>query len=295
MFNVIQFLKDFNIQFDLNSKNASKGFVNIKCVFCEDNSDHLGISLTLPAVKCWKCGKHSLYATIQKLAPFENTEQIIKQYNTNLVITNKINKKLNYNNTEIKLPGSKLPGSKLEKCHKLYLQKRGFDPDYLEEKYKLQGTLYDSKYPYRIIIPIFQNNKLITYQTRGIAKDTKYINCLPSKEIIPIKETLYNLDNCNEYFIIVTEGVAKVWRLGDNSVCTYGKNFSLKQIQLLERYKKVFIYFDPDSAGIEGANQLNNVLDSLGIETYIIDNSIPPDNLNEDQVKEVWQNIYKFI
>lgn len=290
MFNAIQFLKDFNIQFDLNSKNASKGFVNIKCVFCEDTSDHLGISLTLPAVKCWKCGKHSLYDTIQKLLPFENPKQIIKQYDTNLIINNKLDKKLNYNNTEIKLPGSKL-----EKCHKLYLQKRGFDPDYIEEKYKLQGTLYDSKYPYRIIIPIYFNSKLVTYQTRGITKDTKYINCLPNKEIIPIKETLYNLDNCKEDFIVVTEGVFKVMKLGDNSCCTYGKNFSNIQIKLLSKYKKVFVYFDPDSAGKDGAEKLNSVLDSLGIETYIIDNSIPPDNLNEDQVKEVWQNIYKFV
>jgi len=290
VFNTTQFLKDFNIPFDPNSKNASKGFINIKCVFCEDHSDHLGISTTLPAVKCWKCGKHSLYDTIQKLLPFENPKQILKEYDTNFIIHDKIEKKLNYNNTEIKLPGSKL-----EKCHKLYLQKREFNSDYIEEKYKLQGTLYDSKFPYSIIIPIYFNNKLVTYQTRGIAKDTKYINCLPENEIIPIKNTLYNIDNCKEDYIIVTEGVFKVMKLGDNSCATFGKNFTNMQIKLLSKYQKIFIYFDPDEAGKDGAEKLHSILDSIGKEVYIIDNDIPPDNLNSNQVKEVWQNIYKFV
>lgn len=290
MFNTIQFLKDFNIPFDLNSKNASKGFINIKCVFCEDKSDHLGISTTLPAVKCWKCGKHSLYDTIQKLLPFENPKQILKEYDTDIIINNRIEKKLNYNNTTIKLPGNKL-----EKCHKIYLKKRGFNPDYIEEKYKLQGTLYDSKFPYRIIIPIIYNEKIVTYQTRGIKKEDRYINCFPEKEIIPIKNILYNIDNCRKNFIIVTEGVVKVWKLGDNSCATFGKNFSKIQIKLLSKYQKIFIYFDPDSAGKDGAKQLYNILDSIGKEVFIIENDIPPDNLDQNQVKEVWQNIYKFV
>ena len=286
MFDIIQFYKDYNIQYSTNSKNTQKGWINARCPFCEDHSDHLGYNIEKEYFYCWMCRWHSLYSTIQKLAPAENPKEIIKQYNTDNIIEEKINKKLNYNNDKIIIPGEKL-----QPAHKLYLKKRGLNPEYIEEKYKLKGTLHDKDYAYRIIIPIYENNKIVSYQTRGISKNEKYINCKPELEIKPIKDTLYNIDNCKKDYIIVTEGVFKVFKLGNNSCATYGKNVSNKQIQLLTKYKKVFIAFDPDDAGIEGTEKLSNILSNLGVETYNIICDKPPDNFTRNEVKTFWSKI----
>jgi DNA primase len=287
MFNVIKYYRDYNITISENSKNTQKGWINTTCPFCQDSSDHLGYNLEKGYFSCWICGYHYIDQVIQKLTPYKNSSTLIKEYDTNTMLTTKIKKKINHVNISVKLPGSKL-----EYCHKKYLEKRGLDPIYIEEKYKLQGTLYNSKYPYRLIIPVYYNNKIVTYQTRGIIEKERYINCEPEKEIIPIKDCLYNIDNCTNNFIVVTEGIFKVFKLGDNSCATFGKNFTNKQIQLLQKYKRIYIYFDNDLAGILGAKKLSSLLDSIGKEVYIISKDIAPDNLSFNQVALFWDKLY---
>lgn len=286
MFNILDFLNDYNIPIP-EGKNSSVGRINIQCPFpfCDDTSDHLGYNKEKEYFNCWKCGYHSLYDTIKELVPNENPYNIIKKYNTLYQVEEKIKKKIN--NTNIKLPGSKL-----EYCHKKYLRSRGLDPDFIENKYKLKGTLYSSEYPYRIIIPVYYNNRLVTYQTRGIKENTRYINCNPELEIIPIKDCLYNLDNCKSNYVVVTEGCFKVFKLGDNSCGTFGKNITNKQIQLLLKYKKIFIYFDNDEAGKIGADKLSNILDSLEKKVYVINNKINPDDLTLNQVSLFWDKLF---
>lgn len=281
----MDFLNDYNISYKTEGKNCSEGFINICCPFCSDLGYHLGYNIEKQYFSCWKCNYHSLYDTLKELTN-ENSYNIIKKYDTLYQTEEKTKKKIN--NTNIKVPGSKL-----EYCHKKYLQSRGFDPDYIEQKYKLKGTLYNSKYPYRLIIPVIYNKQTVTYQTRGLKEENKYINCSPEEEIIPIKDCLYNLDNCKRDYIVITEGVMKVLKLGDNSCATFGKNVTFKQIQLLLKYKKIFIYFDPDEAGIIGANNLSSLLESLNKEVYIINNVLPPDKLTSNQVNLFWDKLYQ--
>lgn len=288
MFDMQQYLKDNNISFQTEGKNCSIGFLNTTCLWCSDHSNHLGLHESKGYGSCWLCGHKSLYEIISKITPFENPQKIIQQYSTNIIIENKIEEKINYNNTSIKLPGDKL-----SLCHKNYLKSRHFDPEYLEQKYKLKGTLHHKDYPYRIIIPIYFNDQLVTYQTRNIKGKSYYINCNPEKEIIPIKECIYNLENCNQNYIIVTEGVFKVFRLGDNSCCLFGKNFTSKQILPLLRYDKIFIYYDPDAQ--KEAKKLCNIFDSLGKEVFNINNNKAPDDLNEKEVKEFWRDIFNVL
>jgi len=288
MFDFKKYLIDFNIPIPDISKNTGSGWINIKCPFCDDAENHLGFNLTENYFTCWKCGHKSIYDIIQKLTPQENTKSIINKYETNQINIDKIKKKINIDKII-------LPGNKLQFCHKKYLFSRGLDPDYIEEKYKLQGTLYNAKYPYKLIIPVIENSKIVTYQTRGLLKKERYINCEPEKEIKPIKDCLYNIDNCNNNYVIVTEGVFKVLKLGNNVCATFGKNFTHKQIQILQRFKKIFIYFDPDQAGIDGAKKLSSLLDCLGIDTFIINNKYAADDLSENQIKLFWDNFFTIL
>ena len=292
MFNTIKFLNDYNIPYQTQGKNSGGDFINITCPFCEDKSFHLGVHINKGFGNCWRCNWHSIESVINKLLPYEDSKNILKKYDTNVKYYDEIHKKLNKNNTKIKLPGYKLTN-----FHKNYLKRRGFDPDYLEKKYNIKGTLHIGNYRYRLIIPIYQNNELVTYQTRAINEnETRYINCDPENEIIPIKECLYNIDQCNNDYVIVTEGCFKVFKLGDNSCACLGKNYSQKQLQLLvDKFKIVFIFFDPDIYGQEKAKKICNELNNLGVECYNIDHDKPPDNLNNKEVEIVLKEIQNFV
>lgn len=289
-FNTIKFLNDYNISYRTKGKNTSIDFVNINCIFCQDFGGHLGIHKTKGYTTCFKCGYHSLESVIKLLVPYENPKEIIKRYNTDYIYETKIHKKLN----KVKFV---LPGESLKPIHKNYLRKRRFNPDYLEKKYNLKGTVFYGKYRYRLIIPIYFQDEIVTFQTRSLNDNVKpkYIACDPLMELKKIKETVYNLNNCKNNYIVITEGVMKVFRLGDNSCCTFGKNFSIEQVSLLKNYEHIFIYFDPDSAGKDGAKKLSGIFSAIKKEVYIIENDKAPDNLTEEEVKEFWKEVYEII
>ena len=39
--------------------NTSPGWISIRCPFCNDHSNHLGVHLETGKVHCWKCKGHS--------------------------------------------------------------------------------------------------------------------------------------------------------------------------------------------------------------------------------------------
>lgn len=91
-----------------------------------------------------------------------------------------------------------------------------------------------------------------------------------AESIIPAKEILYNLDNCNEKYIIIVEGVFDVFRLGDNSASTFGMEYSHKQISILaENYETVIIMFDNEKQAQKQARKLGAELSMLGVDVRI--------------------------
>jgi hypothetical protein len=290
MFNTKLFLDNYNIPYRTKGANCSPNFININCFLCNDTNFHLGISIDKPIATCWRCGHVSFYDLVNKLLPNENYKNILEQFSSSYVIKEKVLEKLNKKSSLI------LSGDALKPIHRQYLIKRGYDPDYLIEKYKIKGTLMDDEYPYRLIIPVFYNNQLVSFQTRTIRNDEpKYLNCKPEKEIKSIKECLYNIDNCKENWILVNEGCFKTFKFGENSVSTFSKNFTKKQILPLLNYDKIFIGYDPDTSGINGAIKLTNILDSLGKEVYNLSLDIPIDEMNFTEIEKLKQYIYKYI
>jgi 5S rRNA maturation endonuclease (ribonuclease M5) len=295
MFDFLRFVQDYNIPHRTKGENTQEGWVNICCTNndCNDPDFHLGYDLKKNYLSCWKCGKKYLEDIIESLLPYENSKDIIKKYTTEYQTYIKTHKKLN----KTKVNKIKLPGNELKPIHTNYLQKRGYNVVTLVDRYKIKGTLDIGKYPYRIIIPIYYNNELVTYQTRTIRKSdkSKYINCDPENEIIPIKETLYNYGQCRGNYVIVTEGVMKVWKLQKNVVATFGKNFTNKQIELLLKFEYVFMFFDPDEAGKKGAKKLTNILNNLGKKVFNIEHEKAPDELNQQEVGEIYEGIESII
>lgn len=280
--NLTQFCHDFGVPF--TDKRA--GWVNIHCPFCSGSRDfHLGYSLQDDYFTCWRCGwkpKEKVIAALASVSQAESKKLINRYGGISKSFKNKRSAII-----EIKRKGLKHPSrtAELTNAHKRYLKSRGFDPEYIVERYKIQGTgpassLDGLDMKWRLIIPIFFKGREVSWQSRSIRdarnkkqQKLKYITCGKERERIFHKELLYNYDNAKKQdWCVVCEGILDVWRLGTPAVATFGTKYKMKQVRLLKKFKIVFIAFDPDPAGQENAKKLKAQLEWAGVKVHIIEN-----------------------
>ena len=150
----------------------------------------------------------------------------------------------------------------------------GFSVDTLNY-FEVSGGFVDSFGIQRDIIPIRNAaGTLVAYSLRditgnSIAEDSKYI----LTEGFVKDSVLYNLNNARRYCVdlplIIVEGFKSVWKLYEygiyNVVAVMGSCVTEGQVDLLKAYalKGIVILFDPDSAGLEGAEYSMKLLNGL--------------------------------
>jgi len=267
--NIYDFFDNYGIEYFTSGKNVSKGWVNIQCPFCSDQSNHLGVRLTDKRVSCWNCGDHELYTLIKKITGESPTE--IKNIKKQLATEYASVSPLIYANTKRTSQWVSLPQASpfFPKLHLDYLKKRGFRlPNKLIKKYNLQAVYTFGKYKYRIIIPIYLNKKIVSFTSRDVSdqQDPPYKNASPEEVTINVKRTIYNIDRVKEHGdIIITEGPIDVWKLGDGAICFFGVKFTVDQISLLieKRIDTCFLLLDRDEPGINLQKLLIRILSPL--------------------------------
>lgn len=265
--------RDYNIMVSgQDSENASPEFLQTKCVFCNDSLDHLGWHLSGEFVNCWKCGGHSTEYALQKLLNLTRAQvnELVEKYkgSGSMAVRDMLNKRKTARAKTIELPGHSL-----EKQHIRYLVQRGFVPEYLEQKYKLKGTGIAGEWKYRIIIPIYFNGKLVSFQGRDIRNKPRlrYKSLEVEKSVVHYKHTLYNIDNCVGDTVVVLEGPTDVWRWGDGGVATYSTAVTEWQIRLLSKYRRVLFVFDSEPEAQRLALKAAGKLACMGISAEVID------------------------
>ena len=293
-FNFEKLLSDFGINCKFYGKNTTTGWINIKCVnpSCFDNSNHLGFNLEKSYFFCWKCGYHTMYEIISWLLPEENTNKIIDKYSGDYHFDFVRRFRDDESEDTKSVKKIELPDNGLYSLCRKYLLNRGFDPDYIKHKYSVTGCRYGD-YKNRLIIPVYYRGNIVSYQGRSILENAKirYKNCKKENEIINSKKLLYNIDNCKDSWIIVTEGVFKVWRLGINACATFGKNYTNEQVMLLNNYDTVFVFFDPDEPGQDYAKKICAELEINGKNVYNILGDEAPDNMSAGDVKKFYDEV----
>lgn len=263
---VKQTLERYNIVVQSSGKNVSAGWVGVNCPFCGDTGYHGGFNIKSPLwYNCWKCGHHKATEAFSLLAniPISEAKKILTERSFS-------EEKETDEKETIKLPFEFPLGCEaMTERHKKYLISRKYDPKYLEAKYSLLGTGPLSIYQFRIIIPIFFNREIVSYQARDITGKSKarYKACPKEREIIHHKNILYNIDNAKKKKIIIFEGVTSVWRWGDNTVATFGIQWTTRQAAHLLSYKTVIIFFDQDDRAREQSEKLANFLSTFGVRT----------------------------
>ena len=155
-------------------------------------------------------------------------------------------------------PGTTTPLHELPADHPAcqYLQSRGFDPQMLSRRLGLTYCTVADHYARlaqdRIIIPVTMNGNVQGWQGRFVGEPTsKWVPKYYTMPSLKKSELLYNFDIASQYsYVVITEGVTDVWRVGPTSVALFGKTLSATQQTLITstwRQGTVYVMLDSDA------------------------------------------------
>ena len=296
---IVKLYEDFNIPIaPTNHKHCTEGWVNTICPFCTGNPGyHLGYNIKEGFFRCWRCGYKDFYETLEQLTGLKGTElrRLLRQYKGSIsdIETEPKTEKLSFS-----FPSNT---TKLTELHKEYLILRGFDPNKLEKEWNLLGTghvsfLDEKDYKHRIIIPIYWNGKIVSFQSRIIANiEPKYKACPKNREIIHHKHILYGKQRYwNDKRSICVEGVFDVWRFGYKSFATFGIGYTKQQVcQIAKHFKEVVIVYDCEDQAQEQAKKLKKDLALFGVKTYIENVLDDPASMSQAEADEFVRSILR--
>ena len=311
MLDIIKLYHYYKINYrDRGHKHCRSGWVQVKCPFCTGNPGyHLGYCID-PASKfagsfvCWRCGGKNIKKVLQILLKIPKSEikETVSMYQLSGYSGPRVHHKINIKKGRFKYPTQT---DKMNEFHREYLSKRGFDPEYLEREWELLGTGPLSTISYRIgrenkvlsfsnriLIPIKNKNKIVTYQGRHISKKAKikYLACPEAIELTNIKQLTYGKSN-GEICALV-EGATDVWRLGFGSETVFGIKFTSAQINRLRSYKKIFLIFDPEDQAQKQAKKAQASLNFRGVKTELVDwLDTDPGDMKQDDANHLMRNL----
>lgn len=272
---------------------------------------------------CYRCGERgSIVRLIMKVAAcaFENAIRILKgkiqDGDLNFMIFKLhdreddivLDHEEEISAREIELPYSYEP---INKPHP-YLTKRGVPWEIAKALgWGISKTGYTAD---RLIVPTFQENRLVFWQARDILDelhehwgDKKFYRKVLNPKGVSARHVLYNYDNAKEYStIIITEGFMDATKVGLNAVSTNGTNVHARQVELLRETKAetVILLWDIDSymgkkdkktgkMGVPPAIKAGRILrDFFRVKHAILpDNKDPGDyDLGSEELKKIIEN-----
>lgn len=281
-FDAVRFCTDYGIDFWTEGKNVSPGWVAVTCPFCGDSSNHGAFNPVGGYFNCWKCGGHTLYNAVKEITGEQKIVPILEKYGWIEFRKNLVEKTDGNENFVV-------PGGPLKEPHKKYLLVRGFDPDYIEKKYKVKGTLNHETHPYRIITPVFWEGKAVSFLGRDFTnKQTlRHKDCAIAESKIYHKKLLYGMEFCKKNRVIVVEGAYDKWRVGDNSCATLGTGWTSEQLLLLAKsFTEFFILYDHGEISQKKARALALALNDLGLYAEVVQTEYEePDAIPDSEIK----------
>lgn len=271
MIDIEGFLDDRGIDYRTGGKNVAGNDINICCPFCGEDRFHLGIHKRKGILNCWSCGFEdmerwpSLADLISEIDGIPIYEAI--RIARDLLDDEEYVERKPEKPAEVKLPeecesfiNSENP---IAKWAFNYLVGRGFGADEILE-YNLKFCSWGD-YGYRIIVPIYFRNRLVSYLGRDFSgkQDLRYRNCPAGEFILANKELLYGYDTLDERAagkLYVVEGCTDRWRLGNDSVAILTNRVSKHQLALLAGLSLNNVVLSMDSGsyakGLDAAEQL---------------------------------------
>lgn len=295
---IVGLFNDYGIQYASETdRHYREGWVNTVCPFCEGNpGHHLGYNLEEDYFHCWRCGGHQTEYTIAALLGCTQHEAKTILENYEYVVRRPIVRKTT-KGKPYSLPTNSGP---LEIQHKRYLERRGFDPDFLERKWGLLGTgpisfLDGVSYKHSIIAQVVWDRRCVSFISRSISGKSdamRYKTCMRERELIHHKDVLYGNQEAWRGVGICVEGVTDVWRLGDVAFATFGITYTRKQVKVIaQHFDRVAILYDPDPQASRQAKRLVAELRFRGVDAWRETLPTDPASIAQDEAEYIVKKI----
>jgi hypothetical protein len=263
--------------------------IAIKCINCDDQKYHLGVSFKLKAFNCFRCGFKGHLNKLTKLLFNITLDSVVTDSNKlNIKTIKQIEKK------PVLLPEdfialSKNLNSYYNKYHE-YLFNRRVSLMQIDF-YNLGISL--SKYKGYIYIPIYDiNGNQVYWTTRSINKNAELKSILPKvQDGYYIKsDCLFNIHNAVNYDdIYITEGAFDAISIGRNGIAIMGKYLSDNQLKILSQcqFKRYTIALDNNAK-----KEMYDIADKLRLYSENVYITKYPDNRD---INKLWQDdeLYK--
>lgn len=143
----------------------------------------------------------------------------------------------------------------------------------------------------RVILPVYQNDELVSMQMRAINswQKPKYINPKSAMQNV----LFYARDKAGQTCTVITEDILSAIKIGrvHHATSILGTNLSdAKASKLAEDNLKVYIWLDGDKAGIQGAKQARKQLNLLGVQTINIQTEKDPKEYSLEDIRRIIHN-----
>lgn len=267
--------------------HARQGWVQFDCPFCAGmgaHKYHMGYNIAFGYVNCWRCGRHNITDTLVEVLGIEAKaiHKLLKDVD--------LDKSL----VKVKHRGKlvvPLCVGRLERPHRRYLKRRGFDPKHLVKLWDIGGIGLRGMghgLAWRLYIPITLYGEVVSFTTRSISDKVKkkYRAATEDEEALSSHELLYGADYCRGT-ALVFEGPPDVWRVGPGAVCTFGTQWNLMQVLKLAAFPRRVICYDNEVVAQKRARDLANLLAHQPGETFLMTLSRKGRDINDEELKKI--------
>jgi DNA primase len=298
-FDIEAYLQSKFVTYDTDGKNVKSGWFGTRCLWCDDHSNHLGINPDTMGINCFRCPTSgTVLKLIMKLehCSLDHAYIVVKEFSSMsrpLPLAESLDiGRLSDTQSKIFKPSDAI--EEMLAPHKRFLIGRRFNPIELSEKYDLHCFGIGGRYQYRLFIPIYYDRRLVSFSTRDVSGKASipYVHLSKAQSVIYPKETLYNIDNCEDTAVVV-EGATDVWRMGDGFIATFGIVYTPLQLQMLRRFKRIFVMFDAEEQAQIMARQLAFDISAFVGDVELLGLEVgDPCDLGDDDVKHIRKMVF---
>lgn len=283
--NLQQILSDLRVDYqEAGHRHVRPGWIGLDCPSCSPNSHRylLGINLEQGYANCWQCGPKRIVEVLVELTGRRVGEVL------------DLLKGVGWEKVRKERPAGslKLPFfiTSMEEPHRRYLERRGLDPDLVARLWGVKAMSINGRYPWRLFIPIVQNDLLVSWTTRAIGDRIakRYDNAPADCERVPAKHVLYG-DDYARHSVVVVEGPVDCWAIGPGAVSVMGLAYTRQQLMLIAAHPVRAICFDAEPAAQRRAWKLAEELKVFPGETGIIELESGKDaaEADRDEIEEI--------
>lgn len=288
-FDLLGWLDSLGVDYWEEGPNVSAGWIGLQCPWCDDDHNHLGVSLHGKNYSCWRCeAKGSLIALIRELAGLsygKALDTITDWQGAEYLPPER--ERLQDDGQDVLPVGCR----DLTPAQRQYLERRRYNPDALVQEWGVVGGPLSGPFNHRIIIPLHLRGRTVSYIGADITgtKDDKYKAARVEDSIVPASELVYGYDKVTRGCVVV-EGPLDVWRMGPGAVALLGLHADAPhKVQLLADLPGPFtVMLDGETLAIKRAHMLASILRKMGkdVHVYELDEG-DPDDLTDEQAREL--------